>query len=225
MKINIEEIKDSVYEFEGLLELAELREDKIGSLYPLMKKKLEVINALFEETDLSEDSFDESDEEEDVDFGEEEIVEENDTEAESVLPEKETEPVISEVEPVVVSEVIEEDVVAPDVNEDSAVEVEYPQETEESGKAEESGKESKEEKTTLFSAVGPKPAFCINDRFRFRRELFNNSDADFNSAMDMVAAMDDYEEAEDYFIGALGWDVENPEVMDFMAIIRNYFDK
>ena len=71
----------------------------------------------------------------------------------------------------------------------------------------------------------PKPAFCINDRFRFRRELFNNSDSAFNSAMDLVATMDDYEEAEDYFIGDLGWDLEKPEVMDFMAIIRNYFEK
>ena len=69
-----------------------------------------------------------------------------------------------------------------------------------------------------------KPAFCLNDRFSFRRELFANSDAEFSSAMNMIAAMESYEEAEEYFIDQLGWDMENQEVVDFMEIIRGYFE-
>ena len=69
-----------------------------------------------------------------------------------------------------------------------------------------------------------KPAFTLNDRFRFRRELFNNSDAEYSSAMDLIAAMESYEEAEEYFLDNLGWSLENPDVKDFMDILQNYFN-
>ena len=42
--------------------------------------------------------------------------------------------------------------------------------------------------------------------------------------MNMIAAMDNYDEAEEYFIGELEWDAENPEVVDFMEIIKGYFE-
>lgn len=69
-----------------------------------------------------------------------------------------------------------------------------------------------------------KPVFSINDRFRFRRELFSNSDRDFNDALDMLASMDCYEEAENYFYNNLEWDMENPEVCAFMDIVARYFE-
>lgn len=69
-----------------------------------------------------------------------------------------------------------------------------------------------------------KPVFSINDRFRFRRELFSNSDSDFNDALDMLASMDCYEEAEDYFYNNLEWDMDNPEVCAFMEIVARYFE-
>ena len=68
-----------------------------------------------------------------------------------------------------------------------------------------------------------KNAFSLNDTFRFRRELFGNSAADMNDAIDLVNAMNSYEEAEDYFINDLGWDAESDEVGEFMEIIRNHF--
>lgn len=68
-----------------------------------------------------------------------------------------------------------------------------------------------------------KCAFSLNDTFRFRRELFGNSAADMNDAIDLVNAMNSYEEAEDYFINDLGWDAESDEVGEFMEIIRNHF--
>lgn len=68
-----------------------------------------------------------------------------------------------------------------------------------------------------------KRAFTINDRFRYRRELFGNSDVEMNDAINLVEAMQSYAEAEEYFYDMLNWDKESPEVKDFMTIIRNHF--
>ena len=65
--------------------------------------------------------------------------------------------------------------------------------------------------------------FSINDRYRFRRELFNGSDVDFNTTLSLVASMDDYEEAQDYFLDELQWDEKSPDVIDFLEILKNYF--
>ena len=68
-----------------------------------------------------------------------------------------------------------------------------------------------------------KKAFTINDRFRYRRELFGNSDIEMNDALNLVEAMQSYSEAEEYFYDMLNWDKQSPEVADFMSIIRNHF--
>lgn len=68
-----------------------------------------------------------------------------------------------------------------------------------------------------------KLVFSINDRFRFRKELFANSDVDFNNTLALVASMEDYEEAEDYFLNEEGFDRNSPAVAAFLSIIKNYF--
>lgn len=68
-----------------------------------------------------------------------------------------------------------------------------------------------------------KLVFSINDRFRFRKELFRDSDADFNNTLALVASMDSYEEAEEYFISEEGLDINNPAVKDFLEVIKKYF--
>ncbi len=68
-----------------------------------------------------------------------------------------------------------------------------------------------------------KLVFTINDRYRFKRDLFCNSDADFNTTLALVASMDSYDEAEDYFLGELQWNSQREEVMDFLEILKNYF--
>ena len=68
-----------------------------------------------------------------------------------------------------------------------------------------------------------KLVFSVNDKFRFRKELFNNSDVDFNNTVALVASMEDYNEAEDYFINEEGFDPANPVVKEFMDIIKRYF--
>lgn len=215
--IELDRIKDTVYELEGLLELARLREDKTEELLPLMRSRLAELNRLFkspaagegregvkETTDMRDTTADDAAEAEPEEEPEEEPIQEEQVEEEVYsLPETEDLPEAA----------------------DNAVysETSASTETPDYGVSED----------TVYSGTSglsaskplPRPAFCINDRFRFRRELFNNSDSEFSSAMDIVATMDNYEEAEEYFIGDLGWNEENEDVIAFLDIIRQYFEK
>ncbi len=74
------------------------------------------------------------------------------------------------------------------------------------------------------SGVAGRLVFSINDRYRYRRELFAGNDAAFSDALSRVAAMDSYDEAEGYFLEDCQWDPERPEVVDFMAVLRKYFE-
>lgn len=67
--------------------------------------------------------------------------------------------------------------------------------------------------------------FTVNDKFRFRRELFGNSDTEFTDTLNLVEAMRNYSEAEEYFYTDLGWDAEASEVSEFMAVVNRYFDR
>lgn len=66
--------------------------------------------------------------------------------------------------------------------------------------------------------------FTINDKFRFRRELFGNSETEFADTLNLVSAMGSLAEAEDYFYGDLEWDADSEEVEAFMGIITRYFE-
>ena len=66
-------------------------------------------------------------------------------------------------------------------------------------------------------------AFSLNDHFRFRRELFSNSDPEMTDTLNLVETMESFQEAEEYFYNDLGWDPENMDVADFMAIIKKHF--
>lgn len=66
-------------------------------------------------------------------------------------------------------------------------------------------------------------AFTLNDRFRFRRGLFRDSDSEFKETLEVIGSMADMSEAEDYFFNDLCWDPSDPEVKDFMAIVAKHF--
>lgn len=66
-------------------------------------------------------------------------------------------------------------------------------------------------------------AFTLNDRFRFRRELFRNSDEEFKETLEVIGSMSSMEEAEDYFFNDLCWDPAKEEVKEFMAIVGKHF--
>lgn len=78
--------------------------------------------------------------------------------------------------------------------------------------------------STYMKIVGSEfsKVFTLNDKFRFRRELFGNSEYEFNDAVNLVGAMQSPTEAEEYFYDQLGWDPENEEVKAFMHIVNAY---
>ena len=77
--------------------------------------------------------------------------------------------------------------------------------------------------TVNTEAMRGRLVFSINDRYRFKRELFDNSDIQFNATLSMVASMENYEEAEGYFLDELNWNEESEEVKAFLDILKNYF--
>lgn len=66
-------------------------------------------------------------------------------------------------------------------------------------------------------------AFTLNDKFLFRRELFDGNDQEFSDTIDLLTAMHSLDEAKEYLFDDLHWDPENEVVKDFMAIITNHF--
>lgn len=85
------------------------------------------------------------------------------------------------------------------------------------------GELSLEEKLQRGMAKNMRSAFSLNDSVRFRRELFGNSQAEYNDALDMVQSMHSYGEAEEYFYDDLAWDPTNDDVKDFMEVVRKHF--
>lgn len=83
---------------------------------------------------------------------------------------------------------------------------------------------------TKASEAAPEPesekasiALTLNDKFRFKRELFGNNAAELSDALDVVNAVSSKAELEDYFYNDLCWDPENPDVKDFMEIASARF--
>lgn len=199
---DIKNLKDKVYEIEGLLELAQLREDKIEELAPLIDARIKALAT--QEAGAAET-----------------------TEATEAAEATEA---TGAVEATGATEKIEKAVTIEELFEESErISVTKADNAYNNFDASDStggtdSTDSSDSSSRTSSRVGSKPAFTLNDRFRFRRELFNNSDTQFSEAMGRIALMDSYDEAEEHFIGELGWNPENPEVVDFMEIIRIYFE-
>lgn len=66
-------------------------------------------------------------------------------------------------------------------------------------------------------------AFTINDRFRFRRELFGGDDKVFVAAIERMSQCKDYNEIE-AFISTLGWDSTNEDVVAFKEIVSTFYN-
>ena len=66
-------------------------------------------------------------------------------------------------------------------------------------------------------------AFTLNDKFRYRRELFGSNDALFADTLNALSAMHNLDEALDYLYNDMGWDPENDNVKDFVATVTNHF--
>lgn len=67
-------------------------------------------------------------------------------------------------------------------------------------------------------------AFTLNDKFRFTRELFDGNKSLFADTLNMIMAMESFDEANEYLVSDLGIDPESEAGTDFMAIITNHFN-
>lgn len=65
--------------------------------------------------------------------------------------------------------------------------------------------------------------FTLNDKFRFRRELFGGNDTAMTDTLNLLSGMDCVDEAVEYLCGKLGWNKANNAVSDFIAVISNYY--
>lgn len=211
---------DSIYELEGLVHLAISRDDEPAMLPELIVRKSRELNLLAQQTvemdfPLEEENnyepqygdklISEIDDREDPESGieEEEEEEEEDEENSSVqetLTDYEHE---QEEDPTTATP-------APDVASSEQKIIAQP---------------AKKESYKFDEPVEPRGrlVFSINDRYRFKRELFKGSDVEFNTTLSLVASMDGYEEAEDYFLNELQWDDKSPDVIDFLEILKNYY--
>lgn len=66
-------------------------------------------------------------------------------------------------------------------------------------------------------------AFTLNDKFRFRRELFRNSQEEFDEALNVISQMSTVEEAQEYIYDDLCWDPDNEDVKAFMDVVTKHF--
>lgn len=208
-KENLNRLLDSIYELEGLVHLALAREDIPESLPLLIARKGEELSRHAKKAVCATSGNDAGDE----------PASETETEAQSTTaqettpdfeckPETESSPVLEplpEFDPEPVFEPVKEP------EPEAVFKSQMPD----------------SEDVTSFKNDICEPrgrlVFSINDRYRFKRELFNNSDADFNNTLAFVASMEGYDEAEDYFIGELQWDSKRQEVIDFLEILKKYF--
>ena len=172
-KSKINEIKNRVYEAEGLLELLTNRPEITDSILPLVAKRLDEAQSLLKQ-----------------------------------LPAEPTPEPTPEPEPTL----------EPDPDPDPVYESE-PEPDPEPESVPEPEPDPDPVSLSCHARFNP-PAFCLNDRFRFRRSIFGGSDAEFNAAMRHIATLPDYQDALRYLGEEMGVDLEDEDVVDFLEILK-----
>ncbi len=87
--------------------------------------------------------------------------------------------------------------------------------------------EEQEEERRSMRIIDRRPIasfFSINDKFRFRRELFSNSNPEWLNALALLETMADLKEAEDYLFDDLQWDPESQDVQAFVQVLTRYYN-
>lgn len=68
-------------------------------------------------------------------------------------------------------------------------------------------------------APAPRPVtLTLNDKFRFRRSLFGGSDQQMTDTLAIIAGISSADDLTDFITNDLCWDPEDPEVVDFLAV-------
>lgn len=225
MDNNINDLLRIIYEIEGLVLVAEKKcENLPQELVSLLKEKVAIFQSLIDKIDTNSNSIQL-----------EQVSSEVGLEADIATPSIEIEEQIKGLDidsfsPIEIEETIDvatneifEDNDSIEVIDDNLEIIELENEIELEPEVKTQEVITVEEKLYRQNSRDLKQAFTINDRYRFRRELFGNSDTEFIDMINLVSAMTSLSEAEDYFYGDLEWDQENEEVRDFMNIITHYF--
>lgn len=144
-----------------------------------------------------------------LDSEDEEVQEE--APAEEPAPEQE----ITEEEPLVAGQ--------PEAEKEAEAEEEAETEAEEAPQSEARSDLRVDEMLSRREARELRKAFTLNDKFRFRRELFNNDNDKFREALERIERMHSNEEAVAYMTGELGWNLEDEAPSDFAATVANHF--
>ena len=63
-------------------------------------------------------------------------------------------------------------------------------------------------------------AFSLNDRFRFRRELFGGDEARMNKVINDLNDLHSYEDSVTYLNNELKWNIEDEAVADFIKLLE-----
>lgn len=177
----MDELKNKVYELEGLLELLSHRPDKQADLYPLIGKRVDEISRLW--TRLN--------------------TEEPETSAPTNIPADLNVP---------------KDLKDPN---DPTV----PNDPPAFNSADNSVYSGYSDSADFTEPAARKaPALCLNDRFRFTRVLAGNDRNRFDAILEKLAQLPDYEAARDYLIEECNADFDDPEVVDFLDILQNYYE-
>ena len=246
MDNSLETLLKQVLELEGLLLIAEKRGDDVPNLvFDMIKQKAAAIGELagVAASDNKQGIDALPDDEPDDDITVEFVDDEETASADEPVAEAHSAPVAAEPEPVVAPE---PSVVQPEpapeptpvsepestpVSEPEPVEAPTPapEEVEPEAETEEFEPDPDDQPLTLDEALHRdmtkdlRQAFSLNDRYRYRRELFGNSDSVMNETLNLIEAMHSFDEAEDYFYNDLQWEHDSPEVADLMVIIKNHF--
>ena len=243
MDNSLETLLKQVLELEGLLLIAVKRGDDAPSMvYDMIRQKAAAIGGMAEvKAPYNEQGIDALPDDEPDDDITVEFVDEPEPEAEQPVAESAVEPEPVAEQPVAKPAVVEPEPVAEQPVAEPAVEPEpvaeqpvaepavEPEPVAEVEPELEPEPDPDDQPLTLDEALQRdmtkdlRQAFSLNDRYRYRRELFGNSDSVMNETLNLIEAMHSFDEAEDYFYNDLQWEHDSPEVADFMVIIKNHF--
>lgn len=238
-KDNLEELLELAFEMEGLITLMLKREDMTpDNVKNLLQRKASKFSELLG-VETAVENIPVHSIEPPVDFEERVVI--STVEA---IPEDTDKETVTES---VVEDVVDEELPVEKVNEEEAVEEIADSalfEEEEDAQPESPGVsapetevdvpekviEEKEEitETTVSEVLNDvlsrkTPVFTLNDKFRFRRNLFNESDEEFAGTLRIISEMKSMEEVEDYLYNDLCFEPDNEDVKAFIDIISLQF--
>lgn len=225
-KDNLEELLEVAFEMEGLITLMLKREDMTPEkVKNMLRRKAARFNELLgaESLEAPTPKLDVEVKAEDTVVPETKIVEKEDSEPIASVYEKIDLPASPVNE---IAEAQEEQEIADSAEMEQEEDAEPTSETEDDFVADTlvSKNDTEGEAEVLNDFLCKKnPAFTLNDKFRFRRSLFDNSDEEFQGTLKIISEMKAMDEVEDYLYNDLCLDPENEDVKAFVEIISVQF--